>query len=95
MIIVHNWRNFILIRPRSVFKILLSQLGKCVFIQVQNLICNTLSDHVAEVHEEFFDLETKVLINIFTDMYAVVNSLTKNLSGKFSLNVQNIFLYDK
>lgn len=74
MIIVHNRRNFILIRPGGVFKILLSQLGKCVFIQVQNLICHTLGDHVAEIYKEFLDLEkTEVLIKLFVGIICIVN----------------------
>lgn len=55
MIIINNGCHFILIRPGGILKILLGQFGESSFIQIQDLVCNTLVYHIPEIHKEFLN----------------------------------------
>lgn len=56
-IIVYNWGYFTFIGPWSIFKILFSKFGKCILIQVGDLVGHTLRDHITEIDKEFFNLK--------------------------------------
>jgi hypothetical protein len=55
LILLNNRSNLLGLRPRRSLEILLCQFGKCVLVEIGDLIAISFLDHIAEVREELLD----------------------------------------